>query len=233
MNLEQRFGPGASAHWPDLPQHWLPRTALPVCQGRPRHLTAHLTRLMAGAEALGQPAPWVAGLQVDLQRWLETALPDGKGSLRLVLHPKAYLIAARLAPLLEAPDPCRLIPMTHPLAEDRSDPTALHKGLSGPWASAAGAKAQRLGGEDALLLWADGTLAETTMAAVGLEVDDVLLLPPPEGRVASLAERLDLPVWSADRGLRMEYGAIPLSRVSEGRLWCLNTLRGVWPASLL
>jgi branched-subunit amino acid aminotransferase/4-amino-4-deoxychorismate lyase len=123
--------------------------------------------------------------------------------------------------------------MRHPLTEGRSDPKAPHKGLSGPWSAATRAEAQQLGGEDALLLWPDGTLAETAIAAVGLEVNGAFLLPSPEGRVASLAKRLDLPAWAAGRGLRIEVAPIPRSRMPEGRLWCLNALRGIWPASLL
>jgi branched-subunit amino acid aminotransferase/4-amino-4-deoxychorismate lyase len=140
---------------------------------------------------------------------------------------------ARLEPLPVSPDPYRLVVMPHPLNEGRSDPQAPHKGLSGPWSAAIRTEAQRLGGEDALLLWPDDTLAETAIAAVGLEVNGTLLLPPPEGRVASLAERLDLPAWAAGRGLRIEAAPIPRSRTQEGRLWCLNALRGIWPASLM
>lgn len=132
-----------------------------------------------------------------------------------------------------APVPCRLVPMIHPLAGRKWDPAAPHKGLTGPWPSEAWAEARRRGGQDALLLWSDGSLAETAIAAVGLERDGILLFPPPEGRVASLAERLDLPGWAADRGLRVESAPIPLSCVAEGQLWCMNALRGVWPAILL
>ncbi|MDP1830667.1 MAG: aminotransferase class IV [Geothrix sp.] len=233
MTLERGFGPGADALRPDLPQDRLPRTALPVLRGQPRHLEPHLDRLQSGAVVLGQPAPWLPGIQVDLLRWLEAALSGRDAGLRLILHPKAGFVSARLETLPRAPSPCRLIPMLHPWAEARSDPAAPHKGLRGPWASAAWAKAHRLGGEDALLLWPDGTLAETAIAAVGLEVDGVLLMPPPEGRVASLAERLDLPAWAAGRGLRLDTATIPLARAPEGQLWCMNALRGIWPAILM
>ncbi len=233
MSGERRFGPGVNSPEPLPSPDGLPRTALPVSQGQPRHLAAHLERLRAGAVALGQPAPWVDGLQQQLLEWLESDLPVGDAALRLVLHPAAGCCTARLEPLPDTPSPYRLVPTHHPLNEGRADPKAPHKGLSGAWSTAMRAEAQRLGGEDALLLWPDGTLAETAIAAVGLEVDGVLLLPPPEGRVASLAERLDLPAWAAGRGLRIEVVAIPRPRVVEGQLWCLNALRGIWPASLL
>ena len=233
MNLEQRFGPGSATISSDPAKDHLPRTALPVRQGRPRHLEAHLARLQSGAAMLGRLAPWLAGIQGDLGRWLEAVLPGGDAALRLLLHPKSGFVIARLEALPSAPSPCRLVPMPHPLAEGRSDPIAPHKGLSGPWASAAWAEAHRLGGEDALLLWPDGTLAETAIATVGLELDGILQLPLPEGRVASLTERLELPAWATTRGLRIDRSAIPLARVPGGRLWCMNALRGIWPAILL
>ena len=122
--------------------------------------------------------------------------------------------------------------MPHPLIEGRSDPAAPHKGLTGSWPATALREAHRLGGDDALLLWPDGTLAETAIAAVGLELGDRFLLPPAEGRVASLAERLDLPTWAADRRLQVTTAPISLAEAREGRLWCMNALRGIWPATL-
>ncbi len=61
---------------------------------------------------------------------------------------------------------------------------------------------------------------------------DRLLLPPPEGRVASLAERLDLPDWAAAQGLQLAQAPISLEMARQGQVWCLNALRGVWPALL-
>jgi branched-subunit amino acid aminotransferase/4-amino-4-deoxychorismate lyase len=233
MSREGSFGPGANTPSPQQFQERLPRTALPVHQGQPRHLAAHLARLQAGAVALGLPTPWVAGLQAELCEWLSSQDSEGDTALRLVLHPTSGFCTARLESLPVAPSPYRLVAMRHPLIEGRSDPKAPHKGLSGPWSAEIRAEAQRLGGDDALLLWPDGTLAETAIAAVGLEVAGTFLLPPPEGRVASLAERLDLPAWAAGQGLRIDAAPIPRSRVGDGRLWCLNALRGIWPASLL
>lgn len=233
MSLERRFGPGANPPEPLPSQDHLPRTALPVHHGQPRHLAAHLARLQAGAVMLGRPSPWVEGQQEELLEWLHSATQGGDAALRLVLHPAARCFTARLEPLPSTPSPYRLVPLPHPLNEGRSNPQAPHKGLSGPWSAAIRAEAHRLGGEDALLLWPDGTLAETAIAAVSLEVDGTLLLPPLEGRVASLAERLDLPAWCKARGLWIAVAPIPASRVPEGRLWCMNALRGIWSSSLL
>lgn len=229
---ERAFGPGSTT-WPlgqRLPAGEGPHTALPVHGGTPRHLEAHLERLRAGAQALGQGVPWLAGAAADLLVWLE-ARPSPEGALRLALHLELRLLAARLEPLPSAHSPYRLAPMLHPMGDLRPSPLARHKGLSGPWRPVAFTEAHRLGAEDALLLWPDGTLAETAIAAVALERDGSLTLPPPPGRVASVAERLDLPAWAEARGLALGTGEIHLG--FQGRLWCLNALRGIWPATLL
>jgi branched-subunit amino acid aminotransferase/4-amino-4-deoxychorismate lyase len=153
--------------------------------------------------------------------------------LRLVLHPYAGLLEGRLEPLPVPVEPYLLVPRPHPLAGRRGDPILAHKGLGGPWGAEILASAQHLGAADALLLWSDGTLAETAIAAVGLERDGVFTLPPPPGRVASLAVQLDLPVWAAARGLRIAEAALTPAQALAGRLWCMNALRGIWPATLL
>lgn len=228
------FGPGAAA-WPaghPLPAGEGPRTALRVVQGHPRHLAAHLDRLQRGAEALGRPAPWVGGLEAQLTTWIAAGTPRGE-VLRLALHRPDGLLSAHLEPLPRTPIPYRLAPMPHPMGDLRSNALARHKGLSGPWRQPALAEARRRGADDALLLWPDGSLAETTLATLALEVEGALLLPPWEGRVASLAETLDLPAWAAARELEVRREAIPLHRAAEGGLWCLNAVRGVWSAILL
>lgn len=227
------FGPGEAA-WPadrPLPDPGGPRTALRVTEGRPCHLAAHLDRLRAGAEALAEPAPWIAGLEGVLEAWVAAGTVRD-GALRMVLHGPEGLVSARFEPLPGTPEPYRLAAMLHPGGDLRGDPLARHKGLSGPWRPPALAEARERGADDALLLWPEGTLAETAIAALAVEVAGALLLPPPEGRVASLAEALDLPAWAAARDLKLRWEAIPLGRVAEGRLWCLNAVRGVWPAIL-
>lgn len=154
-------------------------------------------------------------------------------ALRLALHPALGLLRVRMEPLPSTPLPYLLAPMTHPLAQRRHDPLLQHKGLGGPWGAAVLAEVRTLGAADALLLWADGSLAETAIAAVGVEQEGVLTVPFPEGRVASLAEQLDLPAWAAQRGLRIEQASLGLPQARQGQLWCLNALRGIWPAQLL
>ena len=226
------FGPGAAACPSDLPlPSWEgPRTALPVREGIPPHLDAHLERLRAGARALGHEVPWLTFAAAELLRWLESR-STVEGAMRLALHLDLRLLAARMEPLPPAPFPCRLAPMPHPMGDLRPNPLARHKGLSGPWRPVALAEARRRGAEDALLLWPDGTLAETAIAAVALEHEGSLTLPPPQGRVASVAERLDLPAWAEAHGLVLRTEELFLG--AAGRLWCLNALRGIWPATLL
>jgi branched-subunit amino acid aminotransferase/4-amino-4-deoxychorismate lyase len=172
--------------------------------------------------------PWLTGAVMELGSWLE---PVSEGALRLALHLELRFLAARLEVLPSTPDSYRLAPLPHPMGDLRSNPLAPHKGLSGPWRTPAMAEARRRGAEDALLLWPDGTLAETAIATVALERGGALMLPPAPGRVASVAERLDLPAWAEARGLALETQDIPLG--TEGRLWCLNALRGIWPAVLV
>lgn len=233
MKASRSFGPGRVdlAQAPSSPTG-LPRTALPVRDGWPCHLDAHLLRLEAGAAALDREVPWLALIRTELEGWLEAEVQGGEAALRLVLHPDAGRLSALLEPLPAVPRPYRLKVLPHPLGSRRAEALLPHKGLAGPWSQAVLAEARQAGAEDALLLWPDGTLAETAIAAVGLERDGVLALSPPQGRVASLAERLDLPAWARERGLRIEVAARVLPPAREGRLWCMNALRGIWPAEL-
>jgi len=234
MKAERWFGPdlGLPFDPPNPTQTGLPRTALPVHRGVPRHLEAHLLRLQAGAAALGAEVPWLSVLQTELEAWLREETAHTDAALRLVLHPEAARLSARLEPLPAVAQPYRLMVLPHPLQARRQEAAIVHKGLAGPWSQTVLSAIREAGAEDALLLWSDGTLAETAIASVALERGDLLTVPPPQGRVASLAERLDLPAWARSRGLHLEVGGLSLAAVREGRLWCLNALRGIWPAVL-
>lgn len=229
MNQQRTFGP-AALHPVESAQTSRPRTALAVRRGEACHLEAHLARLEAGALALGESAPWLRSLAGPLAEWVSVAASGEDAALRLRLVSGAGSLDARLEPLPTVPCPYWVVPLPHPLQGRRSAPTVTHKGLSGPWSSEVLSAARRQNAEDALLLWSDGTLAETAIAAVGLDLDGFLWLPPAEGRVASLAERLDLPAWAEARSLRLKTGDIPLEWVGRGQLWCLNAVRGIWPA---
>jgi branched-subunit amino acid aminotransferase/4-amino-4-deoxychorismate lyase len=201
-------------------------------QGAPRHLEAHLERLRAGGRALGCDVSWVGEAGLELEQWLKRhAAPEAALRLELLLDLK--LLDARLEPLPSASTPYRLAPLPHPMGDLRPDPLAPHKGLSGPWRPQVLSEAWRQGAEDALLLWPDGTLAESAIATIALERQGSLTLPPAEGRVASVAERLDLPVWAEERGWALRHAPVTLEDCAGGQLWCLNALRGLWPATLL
>jgi len=235
MNEGRQFGPGGTDLAPTAPSDpdRRPRTALPVVRGVAQHLDAHFQRLEAGALALGRPVDWLGGIRSDLEAWLERVVGTEEAALRLLLDPGTALLSARLEPLPAAPRPCPLALLPHPMGARRLDPTLRHKGLGGPWGKEVLAQARRLGAQDALLRWPDGSLAETSVAAIGIEVSGIFWVPPPEGRVASLAERLELPDWAQARGLRVEKAALPLSLALDGQVWCMNALRGFWPATLL
>ena len=233
---DRLFGPGRASGTAALPKSEgsRPRSALPVHGGAPRHLAAHLLRLAAGASALGQPVDWLLDLQAEIEIWLaEKAVPGVGLALRMVLHLDQGLLAARLEPLPAPPQPYRLAVMAHPLGARRADPLVPHKGLSGPWWVEVLGAVRPLGVEDALLLWPDGTLAETAIASVGVELAGTLTLPPAQGRVASLAERLDLPSWAETRHLKLVVAGMSLAQARQGQVWCMNALRGIWPAMLL
>jgi branched-subunit amino acid aminotransferase/4-amino-4-deoxychorismate lyase len=233
MNETQIFGPGILEMVPANDPGLTPRTSLPIHRGRPVRLDAHLARLMAGAAAMGTPAEWTESLADAICDWIGGSMPYQDSALRLVLHPGFRLLMACLGPLPTTPEPYRLAVLPHPLGERRSDPLLVHKGVSGPWWESILEQSRGLGADDAVLVWPDGSLAETAIASLGVEVDDKLWVPLAEGRVAGIAERLDLPVWAEARGLEIRTGPIHLERLAGGRLWCMNALRGIWPATLL
>lgn len=207
------FGPGVPGAPPEGPH---PRTALRVDGDGAQHLEAHLARLGA--------ARWLQSLRPELEAWAGRK----NAALRLSLDPAAEVLWARLEPLPETPTPWRMCLLPHPLP-----PAELPriKGMDGRWDGDVLARARSAGAHDALLLWPDGTVAETAIAAVALERDGLLVLPPTGGRVASLGERLMLPDWARFRGLRIVYEPLRPADL-EGSCWCVNAVRGVWRAEL-
>ncbi len=223
------FGPGASTllGW-ESPLDVLPRTSLRIENGRGEHWDSHLTRLRMGARCLGWNVSWLSGMEPAINAWVSTA---ALAACRLQLFPES--ISVRLEAMADHNPPFRLQAMPHPLGDLRGDARAILKGLLGPWDILARNRAHQRLAEDALLLWPDGTIAETTIAAIGLELDGKLLMPPPEGRVSSIAEAFDLPFWARSRGLVVEPRPIRLNEVPGGQLWCMNAVRGLWQAEVV
>jgi branched-subunit amino acid aminotransferase/4-amino-4-deoxychorismate lyase len=149
--------------------------------------------------------------------------------LRLSLDPAGQVLYALREPLPPTPNPYRLLPMPHPLGW--IDPSR-QKGMDGRWGLRLLDQAQRLGAADALLLWGDGSVAETAIASLALEWGDSLLLPPQAGRVEGLGERLLLPAWAEERHLRIVHRPFTLREAQTHPLWCVNAVRGVWRAEL-
>lgn len=204
-----------------------PRTTLRLAAGGAVHGEAHLRRLMEGCAVMGRDASW-------LEAAFTEALSGGSEALvRMQVDPLWSVLRVRREPLNPLADPYRLLPRRHPLGDPRGDPRAPHKGLMGPWSAGALQEAQNAGAADLLCLWPDGTLAETALAAVAVRVGGSCLVPPREGRVASLAEALDLPGWAAARGLRLRTVPIPFEDCFQGTLLCFNAARGVWQAEIL
>ena len=219
------FGPGPSSGYD--PQAAVPRSAARVERGRVRHLDAHLERLAVSAAALGTGVPWLASQSARIRDWVEAASQDEVEALRLRLH--GDQVWALLEPLPETPSPYRLAPLPHP--QEQPHPLSPHKGLLGTWNLDLLRAAKAMGAEDALLIRPGGCLVETAIASIALEAGGAFSLPPLEGRVASLAERLEFPAWAGTTPVRRR--AFTLDDLREGRLWCFNAVRGIWPAALL
>ncbi len=177
---------------------------------------------------LGWKVTWLPEVEPALTAWISNA---GTAALRLQLFPDA--ISARLEAVPVPFSSYRLLVMPHPLGDIRGNDKAGHKGLLGAWDSQTRNHAEENFADDALLLWPDGTLAETAIASICLQVNDQLLLPPTEGRVASITEAVDLPPWAASLSLCIRRGPIALEEVSSGRLWCMNAVRGLWQAEVV
>jgi branched-subunit amino acid aminotransferase/4-amino-4-deoxychorismate lyase len=205
---------------PDRP---LPRTAGRIQDHRLLLADAHRARLRARVPEGG----WFETAFDDL---LQALLPGGDGVLRIRLDVEGRQLWAHREPLPATPDPYRLLVRPHPLP--RAEAPRI-KGLDGAWSAPVLAEVRALGAADALLCWPDGTVAETAIAAVALEAGADLWCPPLAGRVASLAEQHLLPGWARDRGLRIREGVLRPELLPGGRLWCLNAVRGVWPAEAM
>jgi len=233
MISSRYFGPSAAQQPPiPFPEGPCPRTSLRVGPHGPYDFPFHMNRLKVTAAFLGETPGWLNDVEGDLTDWLVSGSALQERALRLRLHLEAGVLYAEVGPIPSVVKPYRLHPMPHPLSSLRMDPITRHKGLCGSWSRDALHAASEAGRQDALLLWPEGTLAETAIAAVGLEIGNALLIPPPEGRVTSIAEALALPDWAAQRGLQLQQFPIPLARIKEGQLWCMNAVRGIWPATV-
>ena len=222
-------GPGAVSNleWNRLAECPGPRTTLHILAGQAVYREAHLRRLKVALASLGSSCDW---LDAAFQAALAGA---ADGILRLRLLPGSAVLLHRLEPWRPAPTPYRLVPLRHPLGDLRENQAARHKGLLGNWSAAALALARAHGADDVLCLWPDGTLAETAIASIALIDPESLRVPPPAGRVASIAEGEELPRWAAAHGLSLHQAPIPLAEIAGSRLLCFNAVRGVWHAEIL
>jgi branched-subunit amino acid aminotransferase/4-amino-4-deoxychorismate lyase len=216
--------------WDPLHQPFdaLPRSTLRIVDGQGVHWISLLTRLQLGAARLGWDISWLDREEPGIAAWISTV---GMASCRAQLFPDA--ISIRLEALPEAFATYRVLTEIHPLGDIRSNGKATLKGLLGTWDMQARHHAREKAADDSLLLWPDGTLAETTIAAIGLQLNKRLVLPPLAGRVASIAEAVELPLWARIHGLAIERRPIRLEEVSAGQLWCMNALRGLWQAEVV
>ncbi len=227
--MQRIFGPGAAAGF-EMGSR-LPRSAARVIGGEILHLGAHLQRLQGSAAALGWNGAWLEAEFPRLADWVRKR--SAAKAMALRLHLRETQLRAALEAIPATASPYLLLPRPHPLGHPGDEPLAPHKGLTGTWGAELLGPAKVAGASDAILYWPDGVLVETAIASIGLARDGELWVPPPEGRIASLAERLDLPPWAAARGWRCRVRPFTLADAAEGQLLCFNALRGVWPADVL
>ena len=228
--------PASMAFGPDLMQvkDWalptqpLPRTALRIEKGQGKHWAAHLARLRNGAIFLGWDASWLGECFDQARVWVSGA---EHAVCRLRVFPGA--LHARVDPPPSRRSPYRLRPMAHPLMDLRGQARAALKGLLGPWDQTVLEVASQVGAEDAMLIWPDGTLAETAISACGFLQEGSFRMPPPEGRVESITETLDLPDWARKRGWKLHQGPIFPEEIKLGQIWCMNAARGLWQAETI
>jgi branched-subunit amino acid aminotransferase/4-amino-4-deoxychorismate lyase len=219
------FGPGPTPGYdPAAP---VPRSSARVEEGRVKRLDAHLERLAESAAASGVAAPWLPAQAAPIEAWVHEASSQAEEALRLRVH--GAKVWALLEPMPETPAPYRLAVLPHPF--HGAHPLAAHKGLLGTWNLEALKEAQAQGADDALLAGPDGVLLETAIASIALEAETGFWIPPRQGRVASLGERLELPALAGARPV--ESRPFRLEDLGGRRLWCVNAVRGVWPAALL
>lgn len=176
---------------------------------------------------MGEAVPWLAAQAGAIEAWVSEISVLPIEALRLRIH--GAQIWALLEPLPDTPSPYRLVVLPHPFGG--THPLANHKGLLGTWNLDALKDAQGLGADDALLSAPDGTLLETAIASIALETAEGFWIPPRPGRVASLGERLELPALAGSRAVRSR--SFRAEDLNDGRLWCFNAVRGVWPGILL
>lgn len=184
-----------------------------------------MARLKMGASNLRWDVSWLR--ESDILAWISTAKTV---VCRLQLFPD--VLSVRVEAIPDAFPTYRLLAVPHPLGDLRRDIRAPLKGLLGTWDMKARDLARKRFADDVLLLWPDGTIAETAIAAVGLQLNDKLLLPPLEGRVASITEALDLPRWAKSHRLDLQRKPIALDELLAGKLWCMNAVRGLWQAEV-
>jgi branched-subunit amino acid aminotransferase/4-amino-4-deoxychorismate lyase len=193
------------------------------------HWEMHMGRLQRGAIGLGWDVSWLNEKKAEIAAWISAS---GDAACRLQLFPD--VISVRLEAIPDPAPSYRLVAMNHPLGDLRADARATTlKGLLGTWDIQTRNHARDNLADDALLLWPDGTVAETTIAAIGLQLQNELFLPPPEGRISSITEAAELALWAKERGLVRKHRPIHFDEIATGQLWCMNALRGLWQAEVV
>lgn len=198
---------------------------LRVQDGAPRHLAAHLDRLLAGAERFGIEAEREA-LAAQIR---QCAAAAREGVLRacLLLDGALHLTVRAVPPVPERP--VRLALDT--VVQDPEAPAIRHKTTERGHYTAAldRARARHPEAEDVILRGRDGRVTETTIATLVARVDGTWVTPPvTDGLLPGIARRLAL---EAGEITERPLTADDLRAAEEIAL--LSTVRGWRPAVLL
>jgi branched-subunit amino acid aminotransferase/4-amino-4-deoxychorismate lyase len=207
-----------------------------VYGGAPFKLDAHLARLGRSAERVGLPAPDVEGLAGAAAAALEAAgEPDV--TLRLLWtsgregrgEPTGLALVSSLPPGL---DELRMRGLR--LATVPWHPGALAGAKSTSYAEnmAAVDEAVRKGGDDALLVGADGTVLEAPTSNVWFREDDRLLTPSLALPLLAGVTRATLLELAPEAGYEVEEGTFELERLLDSdEVFLTSSVREVMPAA--
>lgn len=182
-----------------------------VWDGRPFALDAHLARLAASLRSVLLGEVDDALLRSDIDIALEGV--TGDAALRVYVTASGTRIIT-CAPPPDRPDAQHLVPYEAPWIQPRSRYGAAGaKTMSYLPNMVASRAARAAGGEDALLLTADGTVLEGPTFAVYWTSGGVLYVPSLELGIIDSTSRRTVLAIAADEGVEVKEGAFVLQRL--------------------
>jgi len=199
-------------------------TTLRALRGRPWLWSRHRERLVAGARALGLPAPDPAALLREVAAACG-GIDDARVRIRLVADGPPRVEAR---PWMPPDGPWTLVPLRlepdPELARLKTDRRTVYDHARGIAGSAG----------EPLLVDARGRWLESAVANVFLRVGSTLWTPPADGRLLPGVARAELIDRAPEVGLRVVERTIDarLAAAADG-CFVTNAVLGVWPVALV